>query len=365
MPTHFTQHWVWIAPLAAALLFGAGLVVPAHPLVALLLFVGLLGAVIAGVHHAEVVAHRVGEPFGTLVLALAITVIEASLIVSLMLAGGQPSTELARNTLFATIMIICNGVVGLCLLVGATRYGEQEFRVQGAGAALSVLIALTVMTLVLPLFTTSTPDATFSVPQLVFAGLSSLVLYGMFAFVQTIKHRDYFLPPADPTAAGEAVIEVHAPPPTAHTAWVSFGLLVVCLMAVVGIAKLLAPTVEQAVVAANAPHAVVGVVIALLVLLPETWAALRAARADRLQTSFNLAYGSALASIGLTIPVVVCVALLLDLPLVLGVSSKELVLLALTFVVSILTLATGRTNVLQGTVHLVIFVAFLFLSLFP
>ncbi|MEP7243125.1 MAG: ionic transporter y4hA [Gammaproteobacteria bacterium] len=365
MPVNPTQHWAWAAPLAAIVLFGAGVALPSHPLLALLLFVGLLGAVIAGVHHAEVVAHRVGEPFGTLILALAITVIEASLIVSLMLAGGEASSELARNTLFATIMIICNGLVGLCLLVGATRYGEQEFRVQGASAAFSVLIALAVMTLVLPVFTTSTPGATFSAPQLVFAGLSSLVLYAMFVFVQTVKHRDYFLPPVVPSGQGAASIEEHAAPPSTRTAAVSFALLLVCLVAVVGIAKLLAPTVERGVVAANAPHTVIGIVIALLVLLPETWAAFRAARADRLQTSFNLAYGSALASISLTIPVVVCVSLLLRLPLVLGVSSKELVLLALTFVVSILTLATGRTNVLQGTVHLVIFAAFLFLSLFP
>jgi Ca2+:H+ antiporter len=353
-------RWVWVIPLLALLMLGAGLVLPAYPLVALLLFAGLLGAVIAGVHHAEVVAHRVGEPFGTLVLALAITVIEASLIVSLMLAGGEAAAELARNTLFATIMIICNGVVGLCLLLGAARYGEQEFRVQGASAAFSVLIALSALTLVLPVFTTSTPGGTFSVPQLMFAGLASLALYGMFVFVQTIKHRDYFLPPG-----GAAAPQEHAAPPSAREAWLSFGLLFMCLVAVVGIAKLLAPTVERAVAAAQAPHAVVGIVIAMLVLLPETWAALRAARSDRLQTSFNLAYGSALASIGLTIPVVACVAIILGLPLVLGLSSKELVLMVLTFLVSILTLATGRTHVLQGTVHLVIFAAFLFLSLFP
>lgn len=365
MPKTLARHWLWIVPTLAVLMLLAGLALPAHPLLALLQFVALLGAVFAGVHHAEVVAHRVGEPFGTLVLALAITVIEASLIVSLMLADGTTSSDLARNTLFATLMIICNGVVGLCLLLGATRYGEQEFQVQGAGAALSVLIALSVMTLVLPAFTTSTPGPTFSAPQLVFAGLSSLVLYAMFVFVQTIKHRDYFLPPLEEALAHPADIEEHAPPPQALTAWLSFGLLVVSLVAVVGIAKLLAPTVERTVLATNLPHAVVGIVIALLVLLPETWAALRAARADRLQTSFNLAYGSALASIGLTIPVVVAVALALQLPLVLGVSSKELVLLTLTFMVSILTIATGRTNVLQGTVHLVLFGAYLFLSLFP
>jgi Ca2+:H+ antiporter len=353
-------RWVWIIPLLALCALGAGLVLPAHPVAALLLFAALLGAVIAGVHHAEVVAHRVGEPFGTLVLALAITVIEASLVVSLMLAGGEAAAELARNTLFATIMIICNGVVGLCLLLGATRYGEQEFRVQGAGAAFSVLIALAALTLVLPAFTTSTPGGTYSIPQLLFAGVASLALYGMFVFIQTIKHRDYFLPPNR-----AATVDEHAAPPSARVAWLSFALLFACLVAVVGIAKLLAPTVEQAVVAARAPHAVVGVVIALLVLLPETWAALRAAQADRLQTSFNLAYGSALASIGLTIPVVVAVAVGLNLPLVLGLSAKELVLLTLTILVSVLTLATGRTHVLQGTVHLVIFAAFLFLSLFP
>jgi Ca2+:H+ antiporter len=353
-------RWVWIVPLLASLALGGSALFPPHPVVLVLLFAGLLGAVVAGVHHAEVVAHRVGEPFGTLVLALAITVIEASLIVSLMLAGGEATDELARNTLFATIMIICNGVVGLCLLLGATRYGEQEFRVQGVGGAFSVLIALAALTLVLPAVTTSTFGGTFSVPQLVFAGLASLVLYGMFVFIQTIKHRDYFLPPD-----GASAPESHAPPPTNRIAGLSFVLLFVSLVCVVGLAKTMAPAVERAVAAVQAPHAVVGIVIAILVLLPETWAALRAAQANRLQTSFNLAYGSALASIGLTIPVVVVVAISLRLPLVLGLTSKELVLLTLTFLVSILTLATGRTNVLQGSVHLVIFAAFLFLSLFP
>jgi len=349
----------WAVPLLGLAALGAGSVLPvANVGVAGLLFAILLGAVLIGVHHAEVVAHRVGEPFGTLVLALAITVIEASLIVSLMMAGDESTADLARNTLLATIMIICNGVVGLCLLLGAARYSEQEFKVQGAGAALSVLIALAVLTLVLPAFTTSTLDATFSVPQLIFAGCASLVLYATFVFIQTVRHRDYFLP--ERGAADE-----HAPPPTTQRTLASFGLLVACLVSVVGIAKMLAPVLERAVAAAKAPHAVVGIGIALLVLLPETWAALRAAHSNRLQTSMNLAYGSALASIGLTIPVVVCASIFLDLPLLLGVRPKELVLLALTFMVSTLTLSTGRTHVLQGVVHLVIFAAFLFLSFFP
>jgi Ca2+:H+ antiporter len=332
---------------------------PAHPLLAALLFFALIAAVIAGVYHAEVVALRVGEPFGTLVLALAITIIEASLIVSLMVAGGEATAELARNTLFSVIMIICNGVVGLCLLVGALRYGEQEFKVQGASAAFAVLIALATLTLVLPVFTTSTLGGTFSVPQLTFAGIASLALYGVFVFVQTIKHRDYFLPP------GATSLETHAVPPPTRTAWLSFVLLLLCLVGVVGLAKLLAPAIEQAVYVVHAPHTIVGIVIALLVLLPETWAAVRAAQANRLQTSLNLALGSALASIGLTIPVVVGVSIALGLPLVLGLSAKEIVLLTLTFVVGTLTLSTGRTNLLQGAVHLMIFAAFLFLALFP
>jgi len=352
-------RWSWILPVIATAMLGAGLILPAHPALAVAMFAALMGTVVAGVYQAEVVALRVGEPFGTLVLALAITVIEASLIVSLMLAGGEAAAELARNTLFSAIMIICNGVVGLCLLVGALRYGEQEFQVQGASVAFAVLIALSTLTLVLPVVTTSTLGGTFSVPQLTFAAVASLSLYGVFVFVQTIKHRDYFLPP------GSAEPEAHAPPPLASRAWLSFGLLFVCLIAVVGLAKMLAPTIEQTVAAARAPHAVVGIAIALLVLLPETWAALRAAQANRLQTSMNLALGSALASIGLTIPAVVGVAIALRLPLVLGLSPKEMVLLALTFLVGILTLGTGRTNVLQGTVHLMIFAAFLFLSLFP
>lgn len=353
------SRWTWILPLLAAAVLAIDFMLPAHPVLAAATFVALIGAVVAGVYHAEVVAHRLGEPFGTLVLALAITVIEASLIVSLMLAGGTAAAELARNTLFSAIMIICNGVVGLCLLVGALRYGEQEFRIQGASAAFAVLIALSTLSLVLPVVTTSTVGGTFSVPQLMFAGIASLLLYGVFVFVQTIKHRDYFLPP------GSAEPEAHAPPPSAGRAWLSFGLLTVCLVAVVGLAKLLAPTIERSVAEAHAPHAVVGIAIALLVLLPETWAALRAAHANRLQTSMNLAMGSALASIGLTIPAVVVVSIALGLPLVLGLSPKEMVLLALTFLVGILTLRTGRTNVLQGTVHLMIFAAFLFLSLFP
>lgn len=320
----------------------------------------LVGAVVLAVHHAEVVALRVGEPFGTLVLALSITVIEAALILSVILAGGPAAATLARDTMFATVMIICNGVVGACLFLGGIRHREQSFRIEGAGPAFAALIALATLVLVLPSFTVTASAQRYSPSQLAFAGISSLALWCVFAFFQTVRHRDFFLPGAD--RANEAV---HVEPPGVARAWTSFGILVASLVAVIGLAKLLSPVVEQAVRAAGAPPAFVGVVIAIIVLAPETTAAIRAALADRLQTSMNLALGSALASIGLTIPVVVAAALALDLPLVLGLDPKDLALLVLTFLVGATSLATGRTNMMQGAVHLVVFAAFLFLALVP
>lgn len=353
-------RWALLLPLAAAALLGASLALPMSGAIASACAVALIGAVIAAVHHAEVVAHRVGEPFGTLVLAIAITVIEVALIVSMMLAGGEGKAELPRDTIFSAVMIICTGVVGICLLVGGLHHHEQSFQLDGANSALAALVAMAGLSLVLPSFTTSSDGGTYTVSQLTFVAVSSLVLWAVFVFVQTVRHRDYFLPP---TNADDE--DIHAKPPSNGQAWASFGLLLIGLVSVVGLAKQLSPTIEAAVAAAGAPKAVIGIAIALLVLLPETWAAVRAARADRLQTSMNLALGSALASIGLTIPVVVVAAVLLDLPLVLGLAAKDLVLLLLTFIVGAITLGTGRTNLMQGAVHLVLFAAFLFLSLVP
>jgi len=178
--------------------------------------------------------------------------------------------------------------------------------------------------------------------------------------VQTVRHRDYFLPKGE-----AAVADAHAAPPSAALAWASFGLLLVSLVAVVGLAKTLSPGIEAIVARAGAPETVIAIAIAMLVLLPETWAAIRAALADRLQTSLNLALGSALASIGLTIPAVALATIWLGTPLVLGLEPKDLVLLVLTFVVSAITLASGRTHMMQGAIHLVIFAAFLLLALVP
>ena len=354
-----TPKWTWIWPL-----IGLGLLLALSFLDTGLVLTALSGLVIFGVvfaavYHAEVIAHKVGEPFGTLVLALSVTVIEAALIVSLMLLGPEKAA-LARDTVFATVMIICNGLVGICLLVGGLRHHEQGFQLQGALAALAVLIALTVLILVLPNYTIGTDGPSYSQPQLIFAGVSSLVLYGAFIFIQTVRHRDYFLPVVN--ASDE---DAHAEPPSGKTALISLGLLAVSLVVVVGLAKAISPAIEEGVLRSGAPLSTVGIIVALIVLLPESVAALRAAKANRLQTAMNLALGSSLATIGLTIPVVVLIAVVLDKNLILGLGPMETVLLGLTLLVSMITIGTGRTTVLQGVVHLVIFATFLFMTIVP
>lgn len=324
------------------------------------LAVMLIAAVLAAVHHAEVVAHKVGEPFGTLLLALAVTVIEVALIVSLMLTGGPETAALARDTVFAAVMIILNGIIGICLLTGGVKYKEQVFTLPGVGAALVALTAILVLTLILPNYTVSTPGPQYSSVQLIFVATICLVLYGAFVMVQAVRHRDYFLPP---DADGDE--EVHAEPPGLKVAILSAFLLLLCLGIVVLLAKALAPDIENAVVNAGAPKSLVGVIIAAVVLLPEGLAAYRAARKNRLQTSLNLALGSALASIGLTIPAVAIVSIVTGMSITLGIDMKSTVLLLLSMFTIMLSLATGKTNVLQGIVLVVIFAVYLFTIIAP
>ena len=352
--------WAWLVPVLALACLGAACALEVGTGIAALCGAALAGAVLVAVHHAEVVAHRVGEPFGTLILALAVTAIEAALILSMMVAGGEDMAVLPRDAIYAAIMIICTGVLGLCLLFGGLAHREQVFRVEGAGPGLAALIVLALLALVLPAFTTTTPGNTYSRSQLIFVAVSSAALWAIFTFIQTVRHRDYFIPVANASDP-----ETHADPVTNSQAWTSFGLLLVSLLTVVGLSKMLSPSIEKLVEAAHAPRAVVGIVIAAVVLLPETWAAVRAARADRLQTSMNLAVGSALATIGLTVPVVVLAALFFRLPLVLGLAPKEMALLLATFLVSAVTLGTGRTSMMQGAVHVVLFAAYLFLAFVP
>lgn len=347
-----------IAPIVGLVL---ALLALSAGLPALLAAAALIVMVLGAVHHAEVVAHRVGEPFGTLILALAVTIIEVGLILALMQADPQDTETLARDTVFAAVMVIINLLMGLCLLVGAIRHHEQRFQRTGIGAALATLTVLTVVTLVLPNFTSSAPGPRYSETQLAFVGGVSLILYATFALVQTVRHRDYFLPDGD----DEDEAEVHAEPPTARRSWLSLGLLVACLVAVVLLAKTLSPVIGGALEAAGAPAAVLGIIIAALILAPESLAAVRAARANRLQTSLNLALGSALASIGLTIPAVAVLSVITGMPIVLGLDPKSSVLLFLSLIVASQTLANGRTTVLQGVIHLMLFAIYLFTTFVP
>jgi Ca2+:H+ antiporter len=354
-------RWTVVVPaLAVPLLIATWGGDPAAPVLGVVAAF-LAGSVLAAVHHAEVVAHRVGEPFGSLVLAVAVTVIEVALIVTLMVSDGSETATLARDTVFAAVMITCNGIVGLCLLVGALRQRVASFNAEGTATALATVLTLATLSLVLPTFTTSRPGPEFSPSQLAFAAVASIALYALFLVVQTVRHRDYFLP----VGAGAADHDEHAEPPSDREALRSLGLLGVALVAVVGLAKVESPAIEDAVAAIGAPPSAVGVVIALLVLLPETLAAVRNASRDRVQTSFNLALGSAMASIGLTIPAIAVASIWLEGPLELGLGDTETVLLAITAVVGALTVLPGRATLQEGGVHLVLFAAFAFLAMNP
>ena len=319
---------------------------------AVILFV-LFGTVFAAVHHAEALAHRAGEPFGTLILTIAVIVIEVALIASLMLSPDA-SPSLARDTVFAVIMIVCNGLVGLCILAGGLRYREQGFRVTGASLYITVLGALATITLVLPNATVATPGPAYSTGQLAYVSFATVALYGAFLYIQTVRHKEFFVgheaDHAEGAAGGIATNAV---------------LLVVALLAVILLSKSFAAVVEAGVAAAGAPAGVAGIVVAILILMPEGLTAVRAARRNQLQRSINLSLGSSLATIGLTVPVVAVVSTLLGKELVLGLDQKDTVLLALTLLISVLTFGTGRTNILYGFVHLVVFATFLFLAVVP
>lgn len=356
--TAFFPLWSLSILLLAWLLLAGHAAFGFHGLALIPLLLALGGTVFSAVHYAEVVAHKVGEPLGGLVLAVSVTIIEAAMIVSMLLTGGDQTLAVARDTIFSVVMIVCSGLVGLCIAVGAWKHHVQGFNVKGSTGALSVITALVVLTMVLPVFTSSPEDA-FKPAQLIFVGLASLVLYVAFVLVQTIRHRDYFLPEDDD---GETT---HSAPPTLTQTLGALGLLVLGLAAVVLLAKSLSPTVEKLVALAGMPQPVVGLVIAIFVLLPEAVAATRAARQNKLQSSLNLAYGSVIASIGLTIPLVALLSIFMGRPLILGLDAKDIVLVTLTILLNMVIVQTGRTNILQSSILLVVFASFLFFSIVP
>jgi Ca2+:H+ antiporter len=333
------------APSAVGLVFAAGLL--------LILF----GTVFAAVHHAEVIAERIGEPFGTLLLTLAVTIIEVAIIESLMLSE-QAVTTLARDTVFAVVMIVCNALVGICILAGGLRYREQDIQVSGSSLYLSVLAVLSTITLIMPNYTVTTPGPIYSASQLGFVSAVTILLYGVFLYTQTVRHREYFI-------GRSADDSGHGSPASNRMLLLSIGLLLISLLAVVLLAKKFSLVVDAVAAVIGAPPAFAGVVVAVLILLPEGVAAVGAARKDNLQKSINLALGSSLATIGLTVPAVAVAAYALDMQLVLGLSAQDTVLLVLTLILCMLTLGGGRTNILFGLVHLVVFAVFLFLVFVP
>jgi Ca2+:H+ antiporter len=354
----------WIFPALAVLLFAAVTVTgyifapsPAGLVFAGVLLVILFGTVFAAVHHAEVVAERIGEPFGTLLLTLSVTIIEVALIATIML-GEKAVTTLARDTVFAVVMIVCNGLVGLCILAGGLRYREQDIQVSGSSLYLSVLSVLATITLIIPNYTLTTPGPVFSTGQLGFVSAVTILLYGVFLYTQTVRHRDYFV-----AEAGGAAHD--GPQASNRIIMLSAVLLLVSLLAVVLLAKKFSQVVDAGAALIGAPPAFAGILVALLILMPEGLAAIVAARRNDLQKSINLALGSSLATIGLTIPAVAMAAYELDKQLVLGLSPQDMVLLALTLLLSLLTLGSGRTNILFGLVHLVVFAVFIFLVFVP
>jgi len=317
----------------------------------------LTGSVLSAVHHAEVVAHKVGEPYGTIILALCITIIEVALIVSLMVAGGEQAITLARDTVFAAVMIILNGIIGICILIGGVKYFEQFFARTSATTYLVSIVSILVITLVLPNFTSSVNGPYYNNAQLIFVSIACLIIYGVFLMVQTVRHRSYFVP-ADGNAEEHFI-------PNKTQAIISFLFLVVCLIIVVLMAKGLSKTIEDMVQSMGAPKSLVGVIIAAVVLLPEGVAAIRAARNNQIQSSLNLALGSALASIGLSIPAISAVSIMYDIPLVLGLDKKDIILLTLSVFIVMLSLSRGKTNVLYGTVLLVNLAAYIFTVIVP
>ncbi|MDB5564646.1 MAG: ionic transporter y4hA [Tardiphaga sp.] len=361
MSAQYVPKSSWIFPALAVVFVATGKVAGlaftptvAGGIYAAVLLVILFGTVFAAVHHAEVIAHKIGEPYGTLLLTLSVIIIEVAVIATIML-GDKAVPTLARDTVFAVVMIVCNGLVGLCILAGGLRYIEQEFQVSGTKVYLSVLIVLSTITLILPNYTLTTPGPLYSAMQLGFVSIVTLILYGLFLYTQTVLHRDYFITSDDDGSAG------HGPARLSVNAI----LLVLSLVAVVLLAKSFSVVVDAGAAAIGAPPAFSGIVVALLVLLPESVAAISAARHNELQKSINLSLGSALATISLTIPAVALAAYLLDKPLVLGLAPREMVLLVMTFILSMLTFGTGRTNILFGLVHVLVFAVFIFMVFVP
>jgi Ca2+:H+ antiporter len=349
---------------AAGLFFCAPLLQTAPPgalfAIAALAAILLIGSVFAALDHAEIVGVWLGEPYGTLVLTIAVTIIEVAAMASMIAHGADDPTE-AREAVFSAIMIVCNGLVGLCLLLGGFRHGEQELQPMGASAYLAVLIALSVLTLIIPDYTTSAAGPRLTNVQLVFISFLSITLYGAFLFIQTVRHRSYFL---DARSAAKGHFDTR--PSMRQALFAGLGL-VASLITVAVLADRVVPAMEEGfeLLRVRNVNAASGAALAALVLLPESLNAIRAAARNALQTALNCALGSVVATIGLTVPAISFFCLLTGHDIVFGLEKRDTMMLLLTLLLSVVSFGAGRTNVLTGLVHLVVFAAYVFFIFVP
>ncbi|RDS85147.1 calcium:proton antiporter [Dyella monticola] len=338
-----------------------------NPLLAAVLFAWLFIVIVwvafGVVHEAEMLADMLGEPLGTLVLTLSIVVIEVVLISAVMLSSNGNAT-LARDTMYAVLMIVLNGVVGLGLLLGGFRHHEQAYNLKGASAYLSVIIPLTILALILPDFTTSTPDGSLAPPQAIAFSLLTIALYGIFLWLQTGRHRGYFI--ADDATPAEPNEVHHRPQPIdKRKLLLHFALLLVNILPIVILSKSMAKILDYGIAATGAPVALGGIIIALLVFAPEGISALIAARADKLTRAINLCLGAVTSTLGLTVPAVLAISLYTGHAVLLGLPSSGIVMLGATLVLSSITFSNSRTTMLEGAVHLSLFVVFIVLVFSP
>lgn len=351
-------EWTTSIPLLACILYFSGLLDNnlAFQVTAGVL---LIFCVMSAVHHSEIIAHRVGEPYGTIILAVSITIIEVAIIISLMTTGGKEYAAFARDTVYAAVMLILNGIVGLCLFIGGRKFHTQTFSPHSVKIALVSLVSIVAFTMILPTFTNSHSGPYYTETQLLFEIFACLAIYASFISAQTVRHREYFI--SEDTQPNE----VKKNPVSKTSLIISVVFLLISLTIVVLLAKSLSHPIEQLVVSRGLPKSLVGIIIAAIILLPEGIAAVSAARNNRLQTSLNLSLGSALASIGLTIPAVSIASYIYDFPIVLGLDVLSIILLVISIFTVMLSLIGGRSNSIYGVVLLVNLVAYVFLTINP
>lgn len=354
-------EWTTSIPILAFILYFSGYL-DDNVIFQVIAGVLLVFSVMSAVHHSELVAHRVGEPYGTIILAVSITIIEVSIIVSLMISGGEQYSSFARDTVYSAVMLLLNGVVGLCLFIGGRKFHTQTFSPHSVKIALVSLISIVAFTMVLPTFTKGELGPYYTEAQIIFEIFACITIYAAFISAQTVRHREYFISDVDDAKQAEAPAHHSI---SNNTLIISLVFLLISLTIVVLLAKSLSHPLEVMIVNYGLPKSLVGIIIAAVILLPEGIAAVNAARKNKIQTSLNLALGSAIASIGLTIPSISVVSYIYDIPLLLGLDILPIILLVISIFTVMLSLIGGRSNSIYGVVLLVNLVAYVFLTINP